>query len=171
MSKEKFWTKSYDSHVPTTLDYPTEDLGTLLVNAMKKFPERVGLSFMDKDILYKDELEGVQKFATFLQKNGLEKGDVVAINLPNTPQYIFALYGTLLAGGICTGVSALLSPVEMAYQINDSKAKFVVTMDIIYEKIFPKILDKLPNIEVIIPTNISEYIGFSGFKLFMGKLI
>jgi len=171
MSKEKFWTKSYDSHVPTTLEYPTEDIGTILVNAMQKYPDRVSLSFMDKDILYKELLESVQIFATFLQKNGLEKGDVVAISLPNTPQYIFALYGTLLAGGVCTGVSALLSPVEMAYQLNDSKAKFVVTMDIIYEKIYPKILDKLPNIEVIIPTNISEYMGFSGFKVFMGKLI
>ncbi len=171
MSKEKFWTKSYDSHVPTTLEYPTEDIGTLLVNAMQKYPDRIGLSFMDKDILYKELLESVQIFATFLQKNGLEKGDVVAISLPNTPQYLFALYGTLLAGGVCTGVSALLSPVEMAYQLNDSKAKFVVTMDIIYEKIYPKILDKLPNIEVIIPSNISEYMGFSGFKVFMGKLI
>ncbi len=171
MSKEKFWYKSYDSHVPTTLEYPTEDIGTILVNAMQKYPDRVGISFMDKDILYKELLESVQIFATFLQKNGLEKGDVVAINLPNTPQYIFALYGTLLAGGICTGVSALLSPVEMVYQINDSKAKFVVTMDIIYEKIFPKILDKLPNVKVIIPSNISEYMGFSGFKVFMGKLI
>lgn len=171
MSKEKFWTKSYDSHVPTTLEYPIEDIGTLLVNAMQKYPDRIGLSFMDKDILYKELLESAQIFATFLQKNGLEKGDVVAISLPNTPQYIFALYGTLLAGGVCTGVSALLSPVEMAYQLNDSKAKFVVTMDIIYEKIYPKILDKLPNIEVIIPSNISEYMGFSGFKVFMGKLI
>ncbi len=171
MSKEKFWTKSYDSHVPTTLEYPIEDIGTLLVNAMQKYPDRIGLSFMDKDILYKELLESVQIFATFLQKNGLEKGDVVAISLPNTPQYLFALYGTLLAGGVCTGVSALLSPVEMAYQLNDSKAKFVVTMDIIYEKIYPKILDKLPNIEVIIPSNISEYMGFSGFKVFMGKLI
>ena len=171
MSKEKFWTKSYDSHVPTTLEYPTEDIGTLLINAMQKYPDRIGLSFMDKDILYKELLESAQIFATFLQKNGLEKGDVVAISLPNTPQYLFALYGTLLAGGVCTGVSALLSPVEMAYQLNDSKAKFVVTMDIIYEKIYPKILDKLPNIEVIIPSNISEYMGFSGFKVFMGKLI
>jgi len=171
MSKEKFWTKSYDSHVPTTLEYPTEDIGTILVNSMQKYPDRVGISFMDKDILYKELLESVQTFATFLQKNGLEKGDVVAINLPNTPQYIFALYATLLAGGTCTGVSALLSPVEMAFQINDSKAKFVVTMDIIYEKIYPKILDKLPNIKVIIPSNISEYMGFSGFKVFMGKLI
>jgi len=38
MSKEKFWTKSYDKHVPTTLTYPTEDLGTLLTKAMNAFP-------------------------------------------------------------------------------------------------------------------------------------
>ena len=38
MSKEKFWLKSYDSHVSPTLTYPTEDLGTILTGAMKNIP-------------------------------------------------------------------------------------------------------------------------------------
>jgi len=171
MSQERFWTKSYDPHVPKTLEYPKEDLGTLLSRAMEKYGDRVGFYFMDNEILFNDVLKNAQAFATFLQKNGLKKGDVVAISLPNTPQYLFALYGTFLAGGASTGLSPLLSPVEMAYQLNDCKAKFVVTMDILYEKVFPKFLEKLTSLEVIVPTNISEYMGFSGFKVFMGKLI
>ncbi len=171
MSQERFWTKSYDSHVPKTLDYPKDDLGTILSRSMKKFGDRVGFYFMDYEILFKDVLKNSQIFATFLQKHGLKKGDVVAINIPNTPQYLFALYGTLIAGGTSTGLSPLLSPVEMAYQLNDCKAKFVVTMDILYEKVFSKFLDKVPSLKVIVPTNISEYMGFSGFKVFMGKLI
>jgi len=171
MSQEKFWFKSYDDHVPHNLDYPKDDLGTILSRSMKKFGDRVGFYFMDYEIPFKDVLKNAQIFATFLQKHGLDKGDVVAINIPNTPQYLFALYGTLIAGGTSTGLSPLLSPVEMAYQLNDCKAKFVVTMDILYEKVFPKFLDKVLSLEVIIPTNISEYMGFSGFKVFMGKLI
>jgi acyl-CoA synthetase (AMP-forming)/AMP-acid ligase II len=138
---------------------------------MEKFGDRIGFYFMDYEILYKDVLKKAKTFATFLQKHGLKKGDVVAINIPNTPQYLFALYGTLIAGGTSTGLSPLLSLAEMAYQLNDCEAKFVVTMDIIYEKVFSKFLDKVPSIKVIVPTNISEYMGFSGFKVFMGKLI
>ncbi|MHA1657555.1 MAG: AMP-binding protein, partial [Promethearchaeota archaeon] len=171
MSKEKFWTKSYDKHVPTTLTYPTEDLGTLLTKAMNAFPDRVGFYFMDKIMLYKEVLECSQKFATCLQKNGLEKGDVVTISLPNTPQYLIALYGTYIAGGTSSGLSPLLSPAEIHYQLEDSDAKFIVTMDIIYEKVLSKFLDKLPKLQVIIPTNISEFMGFAKIKVIMGKLI
>ncbi|MHA2429961.1 MAG: AMP-binding protein [Promethearchaeota archaeon] len=171
MSGEKFWLKSYDKHVSPPLSYPTEDLGTILTQTMNKYSDIVGLYFMDRTMLFKEVLEYSQKFATFLQKNGLEKGDVVAICLANSPQYLFAAYGTYIAGGTVTGCSPLLSPDEIAYQMKDSGAKFLVTMDILYEKVFSKFLDDLPDMQVIVPTNISEFMGFGGFKVFMGKLI
>ena len=174
MSKHgKFWLKSYDKHVPETLEgqYPKEDLGTILVNAMKQYPDRIGFYFMEREFTYKEILESSQRFATFLQKNGLQKGDVVAINLPNSPQYLFSVYGTYIAGGTSSGLSPLLSETEMEYQLNDSEAKFVVTMDIIHEKRFSKIISKLPKLKVMIPTNISDYMGLAGFKVFLGKLI
>ncbi|MFX1410614.1 MAG: AMP-binding protein [Promethearchaeota archaeon] len=171
MTKEKFWIKSYDDHVPPTLTYPTEDLGTILTKTMEKFADKVGLYFMDSTFLFSEVLEYSQKFATFLQKNGLNKGDVVAICLPNCPQYLFVAYGTYIAGGVVTGCSALLSADEMEYQFKDSGAKFLVTMDILYAKRFPQILDNLPNLKVIIPTNLGEFMGFSAIKMFIAKRI
>ncbi|MFX1557111.1 MAG: AMP-binding protein, partial [Promethearchaeota archaeon] len=171
MSSEKFWLKSYDKHVPPTLTYPNKDLGTILTETMTKYSDRIGFHFMDRSFPFSEILEYSQKFATFLQKNGLQKGDVVAICLPNTPQFLFAAYGTYIAGGTVSGCSPLLSPEEMAYQLGDCNAKVVVTMDILYEKVFSKFLDRLPNLQVIVPTNVSEFMGFSGFKVFMGKLI
>ena len=171
MSKEKFWYKSYDSHVSPTLTYPTEDLGTILTGAMKKYSENVGFYFMERTFLFKEILEYSQKFATFLQKNGLEKGDIVAICLPNCPQYLFSAYGTYIAGGTVSGCSPLLSPNELAYQLEDCGAKFVITMDIVYEKVFSQFLDNLPKLKVIVPTNISEFMGLPGIKVLLGKLI
>lgn len=171
ISKEKFWLKSYDPHVPPSLDYPVEDLGTCLSDAMEKYSDRIGIYFMDKVMTFGEILELSRRFATYLQENGLKKGDVVSVNIPNCPQYLISVYGTYIAGGVCSGCSPLLSPQEIAYQINDSDSKFVVTMDIVYEKIFSKIVDKLPKLKVIIPTNISDFMGFGGFKVFMGKLI
>ena len=129
---EKFWLKSYDDHVKPNLQYPTEDLGTILTNNMKEFPEKIGIHFMDASFTYKEVLEYSQKFATFLQKNGIKKDDVVTICLPNTPQYLFAVYGTYMAGGTISGCSPLLSDPEILYQLEDSNAKAIVTMDIIY---------------------------------------
>ncbi|MFX0070339.1 MAG: AMP-binding protein [Candidatus Hermodarchaeota archaeon] len=174
MSKHgRFWVKSYDKHVPESLEgkYPTEDIGTMLVKAMEKYSDRIGFYFMDREFTYKEILDKSRRFATFLQKNGIKKGDVVAINLPNCPQYLIAVYGTYIAGAVSSGLSPLLSETEMQYQLDDSDAKGVVTMDIIHEKRFSKIITKLPKLKVMIPTNISEYMGFGGFKVFMGKLI
>jgi long-chain acyl-CoA synthetase len=171
MNNEKFWLKSYDKHVSSTLTYPTEDLGTMLINAMTKYSDIIGIYFMDSAFTFKEILDYSQKLATFLQKNGLSKGDVLAVCLPNSPQYLFSVYATYMAGGVVTGLSPLLSPEEMVYQMKNSGAKFLVTMDILHEKVFSKIYDRLPDLKVVIPTNISEFMGFGGFKVFMGKLI
>jgi long-chain acyl-CoA synthetase len=171
MIQEKFWLKSYDKHVPASLTYPTEDLGTLLTKTMTEYADKVGFYFMERSFLFGEILELSQKFATFLQKNGLEKGDVVGICLPNCPQFLLSAYGTYIAGGTVTGCSPLLSPDEIAYQMSDSGARFLVTMDILHEKVFSKIYDRLNDLKVIIPTNISEFMGISNIKLFIGKLL
>jgi len=168
---EKFWLKSYDDHVKPSLTYPTEDLGTILTQRMKEFPEKDGIYFMDATYKYKEILDYSQRFATFLQKNGIEKGDIVTICLPNTPQYLFAVYGTYMAGGAVSGCSPLLSPPEIMYQLEDSNAKAIVTMDVIYEKVLSPFLDKLPDLKLIVPTNISEFMGLNGFKFFMASKV
>jgi len=167
----KIWTKSYDKHVKTTLSYPKEGLGMLFDRAMKKYPDRIACYFMEREMTFNELNDYVHRFATFLQKNGLKKGDRVAINLANCPQYLVAHFGTLLAGGVASGCSPLMSATEIAYQINDSEAKFFVTLDAFYEKVLTKVLDKVPNLKTIITTNISDYMGLSGIKVTLGKLL
>jgi Acyl-CoA synthetases (AMP-forming)/AMP-acid ligases II len=88
---------------------------------------------------YEDLMENANCFARCLVDHNVKKGDVVAINLPNTPQYLIALIGTLKAGCIVSGLSPLLTPKEMAYQLNDCQAKALVTLDAIFEKNSPKL--------------------------------
>ncbi|MFX1451668.1 MAG: AMP-binding protein [Promethearchaeota archaeon] len=168
---ERIWTKSYDSFVKPKLEYPTEDLGTIFTRSMEEFADKPACWFMAREISFGELLDMVKCFATFLQKNGLEKGDVVAINLPNCPQYMVAHFGTLLAGGVASGCSPLLSDDEIAYQLNDSSAKFLITLDKVYAEVTRKILGKVPNLKCVITTNVSEYMGFSKIKVFLGKLL
>lgn len=167
----KIWRKSYDKHVKPNLEYPKESLGDLFDKAMAKYPERVACYFMESAMPFGELREYVNRFATFLQKNGLNKGDRVAINLANCPQYLVAHLATLLVGGVASGCSPLMSPTEIAYQINDSEAKFFVTLDAFYEKVLTKVLDKVPKLKCIITTNISDYMGLSKIKVTLGKLL
>ncbi|MFX0075890.1 MAG: AMP-binding protein [Candidatus Hermodarchaeota archaeon] len=168
---EKIWTKSYDKHVKATLEYPKESLGELFDNAMAKYPDRIACYFMEREMPFSELRDYVHRFATFLQKKGLKKGDRVAINLANCPQYLVAHLATIIAGGVASGCSPLMSPTEIAYQINDSEAKFFVTLDAFYEKVLTQVLEKVPKLECIITTNISDYMGLSKIKVTLGKKI
>ena len=130
-----FWQKNYDKHVKPKLDYPTVGLGQVFDEKMKDAAEK-GMTacwFMYREIDYKELRDMCHKFATFLQKNGFEKGDVIAINLPNCPQYLVGNFGGFRAGGVTSGCSALLSADEMVYQLKDSNAKAIITLDAIYQ--------------------------------------
>jgi long-chain acyl-CoA synthetase len=164
------WMKSWDSHVKNNLEYPTESLGVLYTQAMTKFPDKPAIWMMNREITYRELLEQVHKFGFFLQQNGVEKGDVVTICLPNCPQYLIAHFGTLLVGAVSSGLNPLLSENEITYQLNNSKSKVIVTMDVIYDKRLKKMLDVIPALEIIIATNISEYMGLNKIVVFLGKL-
>ncbi len=109
------------------------------------------------------------RFASYLRKQGCNAGDVVGINLPNLPQYLIALAGALRAGCVVTGVSPLLTPKEMAYQLNDSGAKALLTLDAIYENRVQKIKDDIPKVTCITTTNIADYLPPA--KAILGKLL
>ena len=165
----ELWEQSWDSHVKKIESYPKESLGVIFTREMAKFPENIACWMRDREITYRELLNYVERFTTFLQENGVEKGDIVAISLANCPQYIVAHFGTLLAGCVASGLNPLLSAKEVAYQLNDSKAKVIVTLDAVYEKVLSKKLDEIPALDFVIPTNISEYMGLSKLKVFLGK--
>ncbi len=167
---KELWMKNWDSHVTENLEYSKDSLGNLYAQAMAKFPDRTACWMMEQEISFGELLGDVQKFATFLQNNGLKKGDVVAINLPNCPQYLIAHFGTILAGGVASGLNPLLSEQEISYQLKDSRAKAILTLDAIYDKRLRKILNDVPNLEIIVATNVSDYMGLSKIKVTLGKL-
>jgi len=170
---ENIWLKSYDDRAKKKCDYPTTSLGELFETGMQRFPDKPACWIMNREISFRELREYIHKFATFLQQNGLQKGDRVAINLPNCPQYLIAHVGTIMAGGVASGCSPLLSADEVAYQINDSESKFLITLDAVYQKVLKKndVLDKVPKLETIIATNVSEYMGLSKIKVILGKLL
>ncbi|NHI91282.1 MAG: AMP-dependent synthetase [Candidatus Lokiarchaeota archaeon] len=167
----RFWTKSYDKHVKPSLEpYPETNLIKMFDDSMSKYNDKICCWFMNRNIKFDEMRTYIHKFATFLQRNGLQKGDRVAINLINSPQYLIAHFGTILAGGAASGCSPLLSADELVYQINDSEAKFIITIDKVHEKVLYPVLNKVPNLKGIITVDLSSYMGFSKIKVFFGKL-
>lgn len=167
---ERFWTKSYD---PGLTDLDPSAWETTYVEAVKpifsKFPDKVALAFLGVEVPYKDLDLYANRFADMLIKNGFEKGDVVGINLPNIPEYVIAWLGILRAGCVVSGVSPLLSAEEMEYQLKDSNAKGLVTLDAIFEGRLVGIASNLPDLKLVATASVGGFLP--GFKRVLGQLL
>ncbi|HYN36576.1 MAG TPA: AMP-binding protein, partial [Actinomycetota bacterium] len=81
-----------------------------------------------RTITYAQLAGGVQRLAGGLAQRGLKKGDVFAIFSPNVPEYALAFHGIATAGGVSTTLNSLYTVDEITFQLNDSKARFLLTI-------------------------------------------
>jgi long-chain acyl-CoA synthetase len=152
------WLKHYPDEIPHTLSFSSEPIQQYLVNAAKEFPDKAAIHFMGKESTFKEVYEKALKLAAYLQQLGISKGDRVAIMLPNTPQAVISYFGVLLAGGVVVMTNPLYMEREIEYQMNDSGAKIIITLDIL----FPRVSKVMPNTKLdhIIVTAIKDALPF-----------
>ena len=155
---ERPWLKEYPSEIPQQLDYGTKSLQTYLKETASSMPERVAIRFMGKSITYQELYLSSLKLANYLHDLGIKKGDRIAVMLPNCPQNVIAFYGILMAGGIAVQTNPLYTERELAYQLKDSGAKAIVTMDILFPRV--KKVQHDTNVEHIFVSAIKDYLPF-----------
>jgi len=171
---DKPWLKEYDSGVPPTIDYPKVPLHQFLLDAAAKYPDKPALIFgsvveplgnrlMDASMTYRQLLELTQQFAAALQGLGVQKGDRVAVHMPNCPQFVIAYYATLMVGGIVVPCNPQYVARELRHQLNDSGAKVAVTLSLTYPIL--KQIRGETQLEHVVVANIKEY--FPGFLRFL----
>jgi len=171
---EKPWLKEYDPGVPATIDYPQVPVHRFLLDTAARYPDKPALIFgnvveplgnalLDTSMTYGRLLELTERFAAALQQLGVQKGDRVAVHLPNCPQFIIAYYATLMAGGIVVPTNPQYTPRELRHQFSDSGARVAVTLSLTYPYV-KQIRAETP-LEHVIVTNIKEY--FPGLLKFL----
>jgi len=162
----KPWLKHYDDHVPHSLNYSNKTYAELFREATTHIPSRTAVYYMGRGITYHELDKLSNRFAHFLKKSGLKPGDTVGVNLPNIPAYYISILGIQKAGCVLTGVSPLLQPKELEYQLNDSGTKLLVTLDALFEKV--KTVVPQTKVETVAVAGIADFL--SPLKAFLGKL-
>jgi acyl-CoA synthetase (AMP-forming)/AMP-acid ligase II len=81
-----------------------------------------------RTLTYEELLNGVRALAAGLAARGFVKGDVLAVHMPNLPEYAIVFHGVAAAGGRCTTVNPLYTAGELAHQLTDSGATMIVTV-------------------------------------------
>ncbi|WP_042354850.1 AMP-binding protein [Bacillus rubiinfantis] len=159
MSGSMPWLKMYPKEIPHTIDYSSEPVHSYLERSAEKFPEKTAIHFMGKEMSFKDLYEDASKLAGYLQtKMSINKGDRIAIMLPNSPQAVISYFAVLFAGGIVVQTNPLYTERELEYQMKDSGAKAIITLDILY----PRVTKVMPQTELehVIVSTIKDYLPF-----------
>jgi long-chain acyl-CoA synthetase len=158
MSDLKPWLEIYPDEIPATLEYEPVPVQQYLIDAAEKYPNKVAIHFMGKDMTFKKLLDEALALASYLQEIGIEKDDRVAIMLPNTPQSVVSYFAILMAGGIVVQTNPLYTERELEFQMKDSSAKAIVTMDILYPRVTK--VKAQTDLEHVIVTAIKDYLPF-----------
>jgi len=113
-------------------------------------------SYIEK-VTFRALIEKAKRFGTFLYNLGIRKGDVVAIDLPNSINFVIAYMGSLYIGAIMAGINPTYKPIELEHALNITEAKVLVTMDGFYALGRQTVL---PNTQVehVISTNLLDFV-------------
>ncbi|TFG16326.1 MAG: AMP-dependent synthetase [Promethearchaeota archaeon] len=172
--KDRFWTKNYDSGISDVDPKEFETSYTEIIRrTFEELPEKLALAFYGTEINYAELEKYSNEFANMLIEHGFKKGDVLGVNTANIPEYVIAVLGGLKAGCIVSGVSPLMSAVQIQYQLNDlgsgGKKVALLTLDAIFAGHITKIASKLPSLKLVVTTSVAGFMP--KFLGFMGKLV
>lgn len=150
------WLASYPAGVPADFDFPKVPLTRLLDDAASSFPTGTALAFLGTTITYRELKDAVDRFAAGLARLGVDKGDRVALVLPNCPQNVIAFFAALRLGAIVVQHNPLYTEAELRHQLADCGATVVVCLDRVYASVAAVRADTA--LEHVVVTSIADYL-------------
>lgn len=128
------WRAFYGS-TPVSLDYPSLTMYQLLERNARQYPKNTAYVFMGKETTYCAFLDRIEAAAKGLTHLGIGRGDRVTICMPNSPQALDCFYALNRIGAIPSMIHPLSAPMEIAFYLEVSRSKAILTLDQFYEKV------------------------------------
>ena len=128
------WYDFYDGVKPH-LEYPDISLYNMLKNSMKKHENYISYNYYGTKKTYKEFILQIDICARALKSLGVKATERVSICMPNTPEAIIAFYAINKIGAVANMIHPLSAENEIKYFLNVSKSKYVIAIDIAFNKI------------------------------------
>ncbi|WP_449369856.1 long-chain-fatty-acid--CoA ligase [Thiomonas sp.] len=156
---ERIWLANYPAGVPADIDPDVfSNVGKLLERSFKAYAERPAFAFMGRKTRYAQWEAQSTALAAYFLSLGLQKGDRVALMMPNVPQYPVAVAAVLRAGLVLVNVNPLYTPRELQHQLKDSGAAAIVILEN-FAHTLQQVIDRTAVRHVIV-ANMGETLGF-----------
>ena len=161
MNTSKPWLEQYSHGIPADLDPSTySSLNAMFDDIVANYATRNVVEYMGKMMSYRALDQMSNQICNFIQSLGLQKGDRVAIMLPNVFQYQIAMVGILKAGCVVVNVNPQYTARELEYQLNDSGASALIILEN-FAHVYASIQAKT-QIKQVVVTSLGELIGLKG---------
>jgi long-chain acyl-CoA synthetase len=162
--KDRPWLDLYPPGVPKEID--TENLGTLVDlfhESVRSFAERPAYRSFGKSVSFAEIERHATAFSAWLRAQGIEKGDRVALMMPNVLAYPVAMFGAHLAGAAVVNVNPLYTSAELIHQVNDSGARLIVVL----ENMAHTVAEALPHLKLdkVVIAKLGDVMGLKGVVL------
>ena len=162
-------TSKWPEDVPHDISGYEKPLFSILDESAASYPDLVYTIFNDATRTFVQVKDTADRIANFLASRGIQKGDRVAIFLPNLPHYPAIFFGILKAGAVCVTCNPLYKAHELNYQLKDGGAKAVFCMD--HPQFYPTTVEAIKNTDVdtVIVCGVKSYLP--PIKAFIGGLL
>ncbi|MED1201670.1 long-chain-fatty-acid--CoA ligase [Heyndrickxia acidicola] len=148
---KKPWLKHVAKGNPTEIHIPEMSLNQLFCQSSEKYHNHIAVTFYNRTFTYSELAGAIKKIAVELYKLGTDKGDKVAIMLPNCPEYPMIYYAALSLGAVIVQINPMYKSLELLHVLKDSQTKILFVLE-----------DLLPIVQDIVgETFISEIIPVS----------
>ncbi|MBF0658980.1 AMP-binding protein [Psychrobacter sp. NG25] len=161
MTVDKPWLAQYPKNVPKTIN-PDQyaSLIELYEECFERFRMHPMTICMGVTHTYGDVDKASMAVAAWLQAQGIPKGSVVALMMPNVPQYLPTMIGILRAGYVCTPINPLYTGRELRHQLNDSGAQVIFVVDN-FAQALEQVIEET-NIKRIVLSKMGDMMGLKG---------
>src|SRR5262252_5429853 len=124
----KHWLAAYGERVPAEIDPDAHgSVAEMLEGAMKRYAGKPAFRCFGQSLTYAETDRLSRCFAAYLQRElGVEKGERIAVMLPNIPAFPLALLGIVRAGAVQVNVNPLYTPRELEHQLNDAGVETII---------------------------------------------
>lgn len=155
---EHIWMKHWQKGIPQSLTFEQgkRPIHEYLRIRAREMPDKTAIIFYGREISYRELDEASDRFGNYLLRQGVKKGDRVAIFMANCPQYVIAHFGTQKIGGIVCPCSPLFKEMELTYELNDADTEILVTWDILMP-VAGKVIGQT-KVKKVVVTNLNDFL-------------
>ena len=158
VNEEKAWFKLWPKNCPRNVNFKEMTCGDFFEIQRQKYPEEIFMWFLKSQMTYDEVGHYVDILATALFHLGLHQGDVIALLMPNCPQYVISYLACVKVGIIVTAINPTLRENEILHHLKVTNPTAIISIDALWEETVRPVIYKT-DVELLISSNIADLVG------------